>query len=67
MPYEEEVLRRAHTSRTRKSGEPGAIPDVRLPVSNSGDDPVRLRQNALFHDNTGQSIIGFAIIGMMQT
>ena len=67
MPYDDQILKRALTSRARRARERGIITQTQHPVAPIGSASIDFRDHALFADITGQDLIGFAVTGTMQT
>jgi hypothetical protein len=67
MPFEAELLRRAHESRARKSVDPNAVLETGHPVRPDGSIGLYFRDNGVFRDITDMTITGWETLETMTT
>ena len=65
MPHQQYQLREAIRRSARRARDHGAIADDLPRVRGMEERGLILRENALFDDQTGSPVIGYAVIGTM--
>jgi hypothetical protein len=65
--HEDELLRRKLNRRAEKANPPGTVRESGFSLQVAGAEPLGLRENSRFSDQTDLSLIGWAYIDGMLT
>lgn len=67
MPWEDSLARMLVRAQARRARESGEIADGEFPLRPAGTVGIQPRDKAEFEEMTGLSLLGFELIGEMET